>query len=72
MIQSFACKETVKIFHGLVSQKFPFDIQTRAFIKLAAIHASQTLDDLKSPPSNHLEKLKGDRAGQHSIFNPNK
>jgi proteic killer suppression protein len=39
----------------------------RAFNKLAAIHASLALDDLKSPPSNHLEQLKGDRAGQYSI-----
>jgi len=67
MIQSFICKETEKIFHGLISRKFPNNIQTRAFNKLAAIHASLTLDDLKSPPSNHLEQLKGDRAGQHSI-----
>jgi proteic killer suppression protein len=67
MIQSFKCKETEKIFNGLVSKKFPSDIQTRAFNKLAAIHASLTLDDLRSPPSNRLEQLKGDRAGQHSI-----
>jgi proteic killer suppression protein len=67
MIQSFLCKETEKIFHGLFSRKFPPDIQTRAFNKLAAIHASLTLDDLKSPPSNHLEQLKGDRNGQYSI-----
>jgi len=67
MIQSFKCKETDKIFHGVFSRKFPSDIQTRAFNKLAAIHVSLTLDDLKSPPSNHLEQLKGDRASQHSI-----
>jgi proteic killer suppression protein len=67
MIQSFKCKETAKIFHGLVSRKFPADIMTRSFNKLAAIHASTTLDDLKSPPSNHLEQLKGDRTGQYSI-----
>ena len=67
MIQSFKCKETNKIFCGQVSLRFPADIQTRAFNKLAAIHASFTLDDLKSPPSNHLEQLKGDRTGQYSI-----
>jgi len=67
MIQSFKCKETNKIFHGLFSRKFPSSIQTRAYNKLAAIHVSLTLEDLKSPPSNHLEQLKGDRAGQHSI-----
>jgi proteic killer suppression protein len=67
MIHSFGCKETEKIFHGLFSRKFPPDIQIRAFNKLAAIHASLNLDDLKSPPSNHLEQLKGGRIGQYSI-----
>ncbi|MDR0314082.1 MAG: type II toxin-antitoxin system RelE/ParE family toxin [Treponema sp.] len=67
MIQSFKCKETEKIFHGLISRKFPASILTRSFNKLAALHASSTLDDLRSPPSNHLEQLKGDRTGQYSI-----
>jgi len=72
MIQSFSCRETEKIFRGFISRKIPSEIQTRAFNKLAAIHASLTLDDLKSPPSNHLEKLKGGRAGQYSIRINNK
>ena len=67
MIQSFRCKETEKIFQGLISREFPSDIQVRAFNKLAAIHASLRLEDLKSPPSNHLEQLKGKRTGQYSI-----
>ena len=67
MIQSFKCKETAKIFQGLVSRKFPISIQTRAFNKLTAIHASITLEDLKTPPSNNLESLKGNRIGQYSI-----
>ena len=67
MIQSFKCSETEKIFQGRVSRKLPADIQVRAFNKLAAIHASLSLNDLKSPPANHLELLKGKRAGQHSI-----
>ena len=67
MIQSFKCRETEKIFQGLFSRKFPTDIQVRAFNKLAAIHVSLSLDDLKSPPSNHLEQLKGSRSKQHSI-----
>ena len=67
MIHSFTCKETAKIFQGLISRKFPADIQSRAFNKLTAIHASNTLEDLKTPPSNHLEKLSGDREGQYSI-----
>jgi len=72
MIQSFKCKETEKIFNGFVSRKFPVNIQTRAFKKLAAIHASLTLEDLRTPPSNHLEQLKGDRIGQNSIRINNK
>ena len=72
MIQSFKCKETAKIFKGLISRKFQADIQTRAFNKLAAIHASITLDDLKTPPSNNLEQLMGDRDGQYSIRINNK
>jgi proteic killer suppression protein len=67
MIQSFSCKETEKIFGGVFSRKFPVDIQTRAFNKLTALHAAFGFADLKSPPSNHLEELKGDRAGQYSI-----
>ena len=72
MILSFKCKETAKIFSGLISRKFPSSIHTRAFNKLAAIHASLSLEDLKSPPSNHLEQLKGDRDGQYSIRINNK
>ena len=67
MIHSFKCRETAKIFQGIVSRRLPVGIQSRAFNKLAAIHASTTLDDLKTPPSNHLEKLSGDRKGQYSI-----
>jgi len=67
MINSFNCKETEKIFKGQISRKFPASLQTRSFNKLAAIHVSKTLEDLKSPPSNHLEQLKGDRLGQYSI-----
>jgi proteic killer suppression protein len=67
MIKSFRCKETEKIFSGISSRKFPADIQTRAFNKLAVLHAALELTDLKAPPSNHLEELKGDRAGQYSI-----
>jgi len=67
MIQSFKCKETEKVFNGIFSKKFPIDLQSRAFNKLAAIHVSLTLEDLRSPPSNHLEQLKGNRKDQYSI-----
>ncbi len=67
MIRSFACKETERIWHGNASRKFPGDIQDRALRKLRQLDASATLDDLRNPPGNRLEALKGDRAGQMSI-----
>jgi proteic killer suppression protein len=67
MIQSFADKETERIWNGVHSRKLPPDIQPRALAKLAMINAAATLDDLKNPPSNRLHELKDDRAGQHSV-----
>lgn len=67
MIVSFACKETEKIWRGLQSRKFPADIQDRALLKLGGIDAAKGLLDLKTPPSNRLEALKGKRKGQMSI-----
>jgi proteic killer suppression protein len=67
MIKSFKCKETKKIWDGLRSSRFPTDIQERALRKLRQLHAAQKTDDLKSPPGNNLEHLKGDRLGQMSI-----
>ena len=67
MIQSFRCKETAKIFTGRFSRKFPSNIQQRALNKLRLIATVTQLETLKVPPSNHLEALRGDRRGQHSI-----
>ena len=67
MIESFACKETEKIWLGKYSRKLPTDIQARALRKLRQLDASLTLDDLRTPPSNRLEALSGDRQGQYSI-----
>ncbi len=67
MIRSFVCKETAKIWEGRASRRFPQDIQNRALRKLRQLDASLTLDDLKNPPSNHLEALKGNRKGRMSI-----
>ena len=67
MIKSFRCRETEKIFHREFSKKFPKDIHDRAFMKLNAIDAAVNLEDLRLPPSNRLEALKGDRRGQYSI-----
>ena len=67
MIKTFACKETKKIWNGQRSSKLPGDIQNRALRKLRQLDASQTLEDLRNPPGNRLEILKGDCRGQYSI-----
>ena len=67
MIESFASKETEKIFHGQISKKLPKDIQRIARRKLIYLDDAEDLQDLLAPPGNRLEKLKGDRVGQYSI-----
>lgn len=67
MIRSFRCKETEKIWEGQSSRRLPRDIQNRALRKLRQLDAANTLDDLKNPPSNHLEALKANRKEQMSI-----
>jgi proteic killer suppression protein len=67
MIRSFSCHDTESIWLGRSSRKFPGDIQNRAFRKLRQLDAAKTLEDLRNPPGNRLETLKGNRAGQMSI-----
>jgi len=67
MIRSFRCPETERIFRRERSQTLPVDIQRTALRKLLLIHAAVGLDDLRVPPGNRLEALRGDRAGQHSV-----
>ena len=67
MVRSFKCKETEKIFQRTFSRKLPRDIQQIAFRKLRMLNRAMTLTDLRVTPANRLEKLKGDREGQHSI-----
>jgi proteic killer suppression protein len=67
MIKSFKSKEAEKIFQGRYSKRIPRDIQRLAARKLEMLAAASELKSLRIPPSNRLEKLKGDRAGQHSI-----
>lgn len=55
------------MFNGRFSKKLPQDIQRVAERKLILLHRSFTLTDLRVPPANHLEALKGNRKGQHSI-----
>jgi len=67
MIRAFRCSETEKIFNRQRSRKFPPSIQQRALRKLRMLNRSVTLNDLRIPPSNQLEKLRGNRTGQYSI-----
>jgi proteic killer suppression protein len=67
VIGSFRCADTARIFRREFVRKFPREIQQRAFTKLLAIDAAVKLSDLRLPPSNRLEALKGYRKGQHSI-----
>ena len=67
MIRSFQGKETERIWEGQRSRVLPGDIQDRALRKLRQLDASRNLDDLRNPPGNRLEPLKGDRKGQWSI-----
>lgn len=67
MIQSFRCQQTEKLFLRQASSKFPANILRVAQRKLAILDVAESLDDLRIPPGNRLEKLKGDREGQYSI-----
>ena len=67
MIVNFRCKETERIWGGTVSRKFPREIQDIARRKLRMLSNAALLDDLRVPPGNRLELLRGSRAGQHSI-----
>jgi proteic killer suppression protein len=67
MIRTFKCKETEKIFSRRRSRKLPYGIQQVALRKLRMLNRAVTLNDLRVPPANHLEKLRGEREGQYSI-----
>lgn len=67
MIRSFTDKETEKVWDGAGSRRLPADIQQVARRKLRMLNNAVTLEDLRVPPANRLEALKGDRQGQHSI-----
>ncbi len=67
MIKSFRDKETEKIFNRQLSNKLPQNIQRIARKKLVILDAVTDLNDLRIPPGNRLEAMKGNRKGQHSI-----
>lgn len=67
MILSFRSREAERIWWGEVSTRLPVAIQPVARRKLRMLNNARGLNDLRAPPANRLEALKGDRKGQHSI-----
>jgi len=67
MIESFADPDTEALFHRRRVKRIAPDIQRVALRKLLYLDNAESLEDLRVPPGNRLEALKGDRAGQHSI-----
>jgi proteic killer suppression protein len=70
MIASFGDRRTADLFHGESTnrvRKLPHDLQRRALNKLDMLNAAHRIDDLRSPPGNRLEALRGDMTGFHSI-----
>jgi proteic killer suppression protein len=67
MIQSFADRETERVYYQEFSRRLPNSIQKVALRKLMMIDNAKCLDDLRIPPNNRLELLHGDRNGQYSI-----
>jgi proteic killer suppression protein len=67
MIASFRDKETERLWQSGRSRRLPVPLQLRAFKKLAILNAAVALHNLRVPPGNQLEALRGNRAGHHSI-----
>lgn len=67
MIRSFRDRETERVFRRERSRRLPGDVQRVALRKLVMLDAAESLQDLRVPPANRLEKLVDNREGQHSI-----
>ncbi len=67
MIKSFINSETEAAFHGNSTPRLPPDIQRRARRKLDWLDQARSVEELRAPPGNRLERLRGDREGQHAI-----
>ena len=67
VIRSFRDAETRKVFERERARKLPPDVQRRAHRKLLLLNATERLEELRVPPGNRLERLAGNRTGQHSI-----
>ncbi|MGP5072771.1 type II toxin-antitoxin system RelE/ParE family toxin [Arthrobacter rhombi] len=67
MIRSFGSKDTEPIWHEQYLKRVGRTVQRSALRKLELVHAAKDVEDLRIPPGNRLERLVGDRRGQHSI-----
>ncbi|RJR34002.1 MAG: type II toxin-antitoxin system RelE/ParE family toxin [Deltaproteobacteria bacterium] len=67
MIKSFKCLETENLFQRQKVRRLPPGLLRPALRKLWILDAAGALEDLRSPPGNRLDALKGDRSGQHSV-----
>jgi len=67
VIKSFADRDTEALFQRQRVRRYPAELLRPMLRKLVAVDAAEALDDLRVPPGNRLEKLKGNRVGQHSI-----
>lgn len=67
MIESFKCSETETVWNQSKSKKWPLAVQKIGLRKLFMLNRAGELNDLRVPPANRLEKLKGTRAGEFSI-----
>lgn len=67
MIRSFKDKLTQSVADGSVRKGFPSELVRRAQLLLTVLDAAASIGDLRSPPGNRLERLSGDRSGQHSL-----
>ena len=67
MLRSFRDRDTEQVWQRLAVRKLGPDVQRAALRKLVILDAAESLQDLRVPPGNRLEKLRGDRSGQHSI-----
>lgn len=67
MIKGFRDRDAERLFARQPTRRFGVDVQRVALRKLRMLDAAESLEDLRVPPGNRLERLRGDRQGQHSI-----
>jgi toxin HigB-1 len=67
VIRRFGGKDTERVWNRMPVRRWSAEVQRAAYRKLLILDAAETLEDLMVPPGNRLEKLGGDRRGQHSI-----